>query len=223
MKYIVASESAETKVVGDYPQGGQMIEPYDLRAANSIWSIAKYKGQLVPFVPNMGQIKLDPKAKITDIISLGLLHGSGLWINTKVKQILDNSNLPPHQYFKTVIKHKIQSYEYYWFHIATDLRSEIDFSSSFFYQGREDSGNKETGYQFEDYADYLDYTTTDDRMKYGLPRAKTLFFLKKFNPKFDIFYIGKFDHSTYISNELKSKLLERDITGLDFIEGPLKG
>lgn len=131
MEWYSLRTSTDEKVTGTHPQTDGMRYGYDLRKADSIWNIPNLK--LPDFEPDLDYFVLDKKAKLTDVISTGLISASGFILNDRVKNIFDRFKLPAHKYFPAKVMCKKEIHDnYYWFHLLDDCVNNIDFENSKF-------------------------------------------------------------------------------------------
>jgi len=79
--------------------------------------------------------KLEPKAKLTDVLSQAAISAYGFLVNNKVKQILEGFNLMEHRYYKCLVKDQNGVvHEYYWLHLSDpSLVLTIDYPKSKFF------------------------------------------------------------------------------------------
>ena len=207
--YSVKSQTDE-KIIGAYPQTNGMTPEYDLKKKNSVWNIPNLK--LPDFEPDFDSFNLDKKAKLTDVISTGLISACGLLLNDKTKQILSRFNLPKHIYYPATIWHKKEILKnYYWLQFAHDNTNEIVFESSqfelthplpFFREESITLRNKEYAIVMATKAANPDYELFPDKI--SLKNANNL----------DLLIFGFLYNNIYINNNLASALATANISGL---------
>ena len=210
--YYILKNAAGTKETGsDYPQIADMVGLYDYDVDDSIHKVADYQGVKIPIPINFGVIKMRSKSKFSDIISAAVILGMGLIVSKRVKLILESVKLVDHEFYPLKIQHKGSINEdYFWVHIISDLRNEIDYSRSTFFSGRSEGVRNLT---FNSFHDYIKYDKEQD--EFGSLRATKLFFHKDWQNDLDLFCISEFDKNIYISQTLLLLLRKNSITGFE--------
>ncbi len=205
-------KSSDEKITGTHPQTDGMKYGYDLRKVNSIWNLPNKK--LPDFDPDFDHFVLDKKAKLTDIISTGLISASGLIVSEKIKEIFSLYRLPDHKYFKAKVSHKKIVYnDYYWLHFISDNVTLIDFKKSEFI--RRDT-------HFDDDQELLTVANASDLLK-----ERQITSLRHIFPKtlqllnheaYDFLYFNDFWNKYYINEKLLNKLKDLNCSGFDYIK-----
>ena len=133
MNYYSISHEFDPKVIGKVEiQIHDMISNDYLEGDNSIYNMP-YK-TFPTTAPNLNGLQLSPKAKLTDILGC-IFITRGLIINKRVKEILDNFNLPKHQFYPIVLhKGKKKMTDFFWFYYIFNIENHIDFEKSLFYE-----------------------------------------------------------------------------------------
>lgn len=153
--------------------------------------------------------ELQPKAKLTDVLSQAAISAHGLLVNKKVKDLLEEFNIMQHRYYKCLVKDlKDVTHDYYWLHMVNDFKNTIDYSTSKFYWTK--STFRKGPINLSSYDDYLKQKK-ENGILWGVGIEKVAF--KNF-PFFDIFSCIPFDMGIYISKKLKEKLHKENITGV---------
>lgn len=212
--YYILEESAGTKETGpEYPQAQEMVEPYDYDATDSIYVTSYYDGKELPCSPNMTAIKVEPRAKLTDVLSVAMLSASGMLISKRLQLLLQDFLLVNHKFYPATIEYKRMRYDdmYVYLHLISDLRDCVDYERSVFY-------SPVTGYandlRFKSKEDILAYYETVD--KHHTLKSKQIAFLPSFG-NYDLFYISNFNKNIYVSQRLHDHLLENKVTGVSFL------
>lgn len=132
MNYYALSTSTDLKVVGSYTQTDGMGPTYDLSKPTSVWNIPDL--QVPDFEPDFDFFTLSSKAKLTDVISTGLITASGFIVNEKVKALFERMKLPSHRFYPAKVMYKGHKTDYFWFQIEDNilLKDAIDFTKSEF-------------------------------------------------------------------------------------------
>jgi len=132
MNYHKLSTSTDESIVGKVTQTEGMGGLYDLRKSTSVWKIPSLEP--MSFEPDLDYFNLEKKAKLTDVISTGLITAPGFILNEKVRSIFDQYKLPKHRYYPAKVVLKGVKHDYFWFHIEENivLDNVIDFGRSEF-------------------------------------------------------------------------------------------
>lgn len=157
--------------------------------------------------------QLEPKAKLTDVLSQANISVYGLLVNKKLKDLLKKFNLIQHHYYKCLIKdHKGIIHDYYWMHIYDNsIIDKIEYAKSKFYL--RESGFREKDIELNSFEDYknkmealgIHYTVSADKLVLS----------SKFDNSLDLFNVPLFTKKKIIiSEKLKEELLSQKITGI---------
>jgi hypothetical protein len=131
MEWYVLKVSTGDDIGKKYPQTDGMRIGYDFNKPNSIWNL--HTGEFPDFEPDLDYFVLSSSAKLTDVISTGLITATGFIVSDKVKNIFNQFNLPAHKYYPTSILHKkVLHNNYFWLHFGEDNINLIDFKKSSF-------------------------------------------------------------------------------------------
>lgn len=181
---------------------------------------------LPDFEPVFKPIKFERGSREVDIIKdyKGSIGGKGFVISKKVKQIFENSNLPKHKIYPLTYNRKLNKDEYeqvhdlyFWIQfIFEDNYNWFDFSKTRFYL-RQEIGSEFENIEIKDVDELKKYfEIADDR------NMRVLFHEYLFNKNYkgqDIFYLHDIIRLPIISENLKNKLIENKVTGIeDFLE-----
>jgi len=157
--------------------------------------------------------ELQPKAKLTDVLSQAAISARGLLVNQKVKDLFSQFNLMQHRYYKCFIKDlKGKTHEYFWLHLSDySLLNTINYSKSKFY-------TKESGFR----EDEISLISFDD-YKAKLKELGSLWTISSdyleldtnFNKELDLFVIPIFDKHIYASEKLKEAIDSTHISGIN--------
>jgi len=219
-QFYILGKACGTKETGNvFPQSTSMIDDYNYKATNSCWNLRH--DQFPEFIPNLHAFKLDKKAKITDLISIGSIY-FGFLINQNLKKILNEFYLPEVRFYQSYISYKNSiNNNYYFLHNIHHYSEKIDFNKTKFYIS-DSFGNKQT-------ISILNASELNNY--YKIHKVSTMLriitnkyiFKDNYIPEHDLFQISFTDSCTYISHRLKTALEEAKITGIeitpvDFIE-----
>lgn len=206
MKYYYIDETREIKTIGHYPQTSASkdkrghFDGYDSQ-------LRMYYNRFPDFEPKYA-LDLHSNSIATDIIDKASLP-FGFVVGQKLKNLLEELNLPPHRFYPINVYGT--ELNYYWFHYITNIWNYIDFESS----------EIEVVHKFKfNVEEIKTFTSFDEIMtfKKSLPRQNILRFgairLNNNFPNYDIFEITGPQYFTLISEKLKNKLLEKNITGI---------
>lgn len=156
-------------------------------------------------------IPLDKPAKHSDFISVGALL-SGFVINEKVRAILSTSKLPPHRFYQVTFDQAGKMVEgYYWLYFNLfDGSKFINYQKSVF-DTKEEEQTLGKNISIESCNDYINLTR---RMNRGVGVEKIVFDTT-FDSSIDLFGMRFWGSRNYISERLKRKLEEKNITGYE--------
>lgn len=170
------------------------------------------------FLPNLDTeilFKLEPKAKLTDVLSQGAIAAHGLLVNRKVIDIFASFNLMKHKYYKCLVKDKKDNtHEYFFLHLADNFTEKIDYEKSIFYSTRSTFRQEEI--KISSYEDYLKKQNLNNFL-WGVEIDK-ISFDKSNNISHDLFSSIPFDMGIYITLKLKLALEEYNISGITIKE-----
>jgi hypothetical protein len=159
--------------------------------------------------------ELENRAKLTDILSQAAISADGLLINEKVKTVFENFNLMNHIFFPVSIKTKDGVLNYYWLHLNESFISAIDYKNSTFcwteYELEQDSVDI---ISFEDYI----VKKKKNGIYWGVNGETIKLLPNKFKDEIDLFNLGPFDFTIYISDRLKEALEKANISGIEIEE-----
>lgn len=202
-----ASDTPETGPV--FPQIEGMRPGYDFKKPNSIHNL-NFNG-LPDFQPDLDYFILDKKAKLTDVLS-SMISGFGFLISEKMKNILEQFRLPEHGFYPASIAvDNTKLNNYFWFLPIYKLSDHVDYAKTTLY-------SKDTFNNVEK----LDVNSAEDvvrlRPKIGYTKkivSEKIYFKNGFKLNLDLFMIGVFNFSIYLTEDLKSVLINEKITGIE--------
>lgn len=214
MQYYLIKTSIEKTIIGpEYPQIQTMGGNVNRDAPNSLYNV--YSNEFPSFVPNLNYFILHKNANLTDVLSAAMIS-YGFIVNNKVKNILEQFNLPPHIFYSATVEHNGKFYDnYFWFFFTGDILDFIDYDRTKFYitdmvdNKIEDCKNINSVISFKNLKEIL----PDDR-----DINSDLIFLKKSTlDNYDLIKIPFGNYRSYVSEKLFNKL-NIDITGFSFSE-----
>jgi hypothetical protein len=197
------------KITTDSPNVYPQTECLTVFSAEAIspWKI--HDGINVPL-----SFKLKKKAILTDVVT----HISGpaedFLISKRMKDIFDSCNIMQHQYFNAILRTNKGVHDYYWLHLSQpDLARKIDFKKSEFVQTE---WCVEKGIIcLDSYDHYIRLKSQDNLASLGVNINKIVM-LKEFDRTLDLFYLLPFDSTVYVSEKLKKKIEDAEVTGVSF-------
>lgn len=213
MQYYKISPAAGTKETGQaFPQLDDINPEYDFYAPDSVYKINAFK--IPDFIPNLDYFILNPKAKLTDVLSQAAISAYGLMVSKKFKNLLSEFNIQEHRFYKAKIKTKNDFITYYWMHLGeTNILNEIDYSKSSFYIKK---GLKRIPLTISSYKDYQEKRKNADTL--SVIKTEQLYLQKQ---EHDLFIVPFLDGNIYISNELYNKIISQ-ISGISIDTSILK-
>lgn len=215
MKHYIISNSADKKEVGHYIQTVMGEVPnengeFDNNARSNL------NNENFPnFIPNL-EFELEPKAKITDIVSASDIIARGLLINDKVRSLLSNFNIMNHKFYDGRLKTKDKILPYYWLHIANNSFSGIDFDKSTFCIA-DLIGNPISLIIVKDENDYYEKNALCEDMNSII--IDKLIFNDHFRAlNLDLFFFPQIHQYIIASERLINEIEKQKITGLKYKE-----
>jgi hypothetical protein len=212
MQYFSIKTSPEKKIIGtEYPQIQTMDGTVNRKAPNSLYNV---NSDAFPnFVPNLNYFLLHKNAKLSDVLSAAMIS-YGFILNDKVKSILQQHKLPPHEFYPATVNHNGRFYNnYFWFFYISDVLDFIDYDKTrFFVCDMVD--NKIEDCKIIHSADLLrnlKEILPDDRKI----NSDLVFFKKTLIERYDLFKITFGDYRSYISERLYDNLKNNNITGFN--------
>lgn len=206
MKYFLitsATDKKETGVLG--PQCMVFPKGYNLQWYEQQNSMTKLNNGAFPQNNPDLLFELDKKANLTDFISQSIISARGFLINEKVKNIFKGFLLPEHKFFQAQVCFQNKVFIYYWLHLLDNNYSNIDYSSSKFYEGIT-QGWKNVDASIQSLNDIVNFR-----------KEKKLIFTEKLILNgilpYDIFLYSLIHQDIFVSEKLVQKLIQNKITG----------
>lgn len=170
---------------------------------------------------NSIRLNLDRGSKITDALSVGDLSLQGFPLRTKFCDIIQSFNLSKIQ-FVDIIDKDLKDYKFMFFN--SDLTYQLDYEKSNFILIEDFLGDIEVldnNIPKDREAVIKTYLDNFEPLTFIIPQ-KGYHFIEDFNIfEYDVFRIGQFDDSFYISERVKNALESNNITGVEFAESSL--
>jgi hypothetical protein len=199
-----------------YPQIQKMSPGYNYNLPNSVYALDRKTTEFPDFTPNLDYFVLHNRAKLSDILSASVLNSCGFIVSEKFKKLIEGFNIMPHQFYDANVYYKKEKHPYYWMHIIGNMYSFVDYKKSVFFIYHNFSHN--IGYisidSFEDYLMQKEKIETNNPTKTVTVWAEKIHLNNNFGSTLDFFKIGRFNSQYFISNRLKLKLQENNITGV---------
>lgn len=213
MKTYKLQNSIKLKEIGTFPQIQKVSKGYDLNKIDSIYNITKFTDSFPDPAPDFSALAPETKAKMTDYISCAYINPySGLLVNSKLKELLQKHELPPHKFYEfSITDRNGNSYNYNWMHFLSPKYAEEWINlrkSKFILQPDKIAININSP---------SDYAEKKSKLKGHQYIQAELASLYK-QPYFDLFQIGFGDFAIYISERLKESFINNNISGIDITE-----
>lgn len=133
IEYFIFRAACNTLETGSvYPQVQKMSPEYDYDSANSVHNLSRETDNIPYFEPNLDYFIVSGKAKLTDLLSVSVMHG-GFLISQKLKNLFEQHKLPLHKFYPAKVNFKKEFFQYYWIHIISKFDYFVDFSKSSFF------------------------------------------------------------------------------------------
>ena len=167
---------------------------------------------------NSIRLNLDRGSKITDALSIGDLSLQGFPLRAKFCDIIQDFNLNKIQ-FVDIIDKDLKDYKFMFFN--SDLTYQLDYEKSNFILIEDFLGDIEVldnNIPKNREAVIKTYIDNFEPLSFIIPQ-NGYHFIEGFNIyEYDVFRIGQFDDSFYISERVKKALEANNITGVVFTE-----
>lgn len=210
MKYYQITNQIGTIEVGKniYPQTDGLVGKNTFNSTNS-FSIFNHHNLPENFKAQE-KIKLAHSANKTDFISTAIISGHGFIISDNVRKLLDEHHIVNHKYYELPLIQKNQEIKgYYWFQMYEPKQEYVVFSKSKF-QVRRFSKIIKDEIVFKSIDDYWEQKRN---YKPGeLFRSKIIYIKPN---DLDFLYLGVGDSKYLISEKLKKRMEEINITGYE--------
>lgn len=212
MKYYIIEES----LAGVYPK----VKCDTINEADIASKFSNYIGKVNPQSLNL-HYTLKYHAKVTDVLTSLSCGNFNFLVSERFKQLLEEANLAGHIFFKASVMQKEKELRYYMLTLLTDEKvlGYIDYAKSKF---------RETEYGFK-YVGPITINSYKHFRELFEAAANTIFdvtsekliMAEDFDRSLDMFTFKTFDRKVYISEKLKRKIEEANITGVE-ISGPVE-
>ena len=169
-------------------------------------------------------LKFNGKSKITEAV----YYFFRLYVNERIKNILEEYNIIKHQYIKATFKTKSNELlSYYYLHIPLPgVTDYVDYKKSTFTEttilGVDKSIVNDVDVNSKEEIRAKEIEKQKDLL-YSI-QTKDIVFSKEFDPKTDIFILldrpSGYDY--FVSERLKNRLEQENVTGIVFKEYPYK-
>lgn len=216
MNYYKLDHAVDTKETGSqYPQVQKMAPGYNYKASNSVHALSRENQEFPSYTPNLDCFILHSKARLTDLLSVAVIYG-GFLISPKLKELVEQLNLPKHKFYSAKVTHGNKICDYYWMHIICDLSDFVDYEKSkfFVYNYMHDLGSIIVNSK-EELLDKRVQLKQDNPGEALTIWSKKIVLCNSFDTSLDLFEIGNFDRNCYVSERLKFGLEKAGITGID--------
>lgn len=214
MEYFIIRPAVDTKETGpEYPQLDTFNHIDNTKERPILVANKTPVGELPPDDLNFDYFEIKKKkVKLTDIMSSSFIKG--FVVSTKFKKILETCNVDKHKFYPIKIKRNNEWItDYYYLHIASNLRNYIDYRKSKFYVGTLLGKEKYELENIDSYEDLIRKNISADKGE--LIEAKYLYLSSNFPFQLDLFKTNTFNYSVFISGRLKDKIIENNLTGID--------
>jgi Immunity protein family (Imm11) len=221
MKCYTFQPACDTKETGSqYPQVQKMKPGYNYKASNSVHALSRAHERFPDYRPDFDYFILHSWAKMTDLLSVAVISG-GFLISERLKYIFEQFIVAPHKFYRVRLKYKNTFYDnYYWMHIICNLTDFVDYQQSTFfiyYNYSHNLGNISVKSK-EEYLKKLDNLKIDNPDKNITIWADKIKLTDGFDTSLDLFMIGTFNADYYISESLRSAIINAKLTGCNIVQ-----
>lgn len=109
-----------------FPQHQEMGRGYDYDAPDSVHRVPL--DSLPAFEPNFNTVVVHGHARLTDLLSSGVIVVAGYLVSPRLREVLEGSRLPLHRFYPVPMTHRGKSVSgYSWLHLpaaAVDIRHD---------------------------------------------------------------------------------------------------
>lgn len=176
--------------------------------------------------PNFDYLIVEKKANMTDFIScIGIVNAVGFIISERAKQLFEQFNLMPCNFYPARLLHRNKFYEYFWMHLAADYINHIDYSKSSFVI-RKPPLYETPNWDEQKMPVEIDSPQTIIAIRKQNAGVRTispvnLFMNGSFNNNTDLFAFSSFDKDrVIISEKLGRAIIDQQLTGIELRELP---
>ncbi len=213
--YYFINFSTDLKIIGHYPQVEHISHEchLSLSSPHSLKNIVSWK--FPDKAPMLDYLILHKKAKLTDVLSFGMISAQGFLVSERFKEILEQLHLMPHKFYPAKIEYKGTFFNYFFLHLVSSSYDIIDFQKSKFYIS--DIGLSKVGdIKFENEENFLLKKKNLILNESKSIRAQKLYFRNEFeNNPIDMFYFTGLHFEVFISQKIKSAIEVMEVTGLN--------
>lgn len=129
-QFYILKPAVGTKETGMAYPAVESYDDYDFNGPNSVHKLDS--DSFPDFIPDI-RYKLVKRAKLCDVMEKSNISSNGLLINEKVKTVLEQYKMIPHEYYPATIEDKGIIHQYYWLHFVwKNGINHLDFANSKF-------------------------------------------------------------------------------------------
>ncbi|NOQ72361.1 MAG: hypothetical protein GQ574_10195 [Crocinitomix sp.] len=165
--------------------------------------------------------ELNENAIITDFLSMSRMK-PGMLISNKLKELITQFTLPKCEFIESLIYFDKSPEKAFWMNLYEEMYNFIDYNKTEFIKSKNSIFDKNT-------IEKLGFLSKNELI--NLVKEKDLFdrisplngyvFQDDFVTQTDIFRIGLMDQNIYVSERLKDRILQENLSGFRFIEKSL--
>ena len=225
MKYLFLKGETDPKIIGkQFHQTVGVPDGLNIQFYTGENGTSTLNNKVFPLDKTNFYWELKETAKLTDRLNVGNITAEGLFVNDKIKNILENQKLPEHRWYKgTIIENSYiakkkgreqRKYTYWWLHLLDFPYATLDWQNSYFYKsyfGDDPVGDK---LLFNNYDELIE-TRMKDR-EHSIKFGNLVF--KDSVDNYDLFYLGRPVSNIICSEKLMTILQKEKVTGFKFVE-----
>ena len=209
MSYFQLAFEDDVHEVGAYPQISEVLASYDTSSSKAFTQLKydqKPEGQI-----DLSGFVFDSRAKVTDVLSCWMLFSSeGLFVNEKVKKLLNGFALKNCQYLEAIIHKGAELYNYQFLFVMHALNL-VDFKASTI------EAKHIADFRMEPIS--VEIKSSEDFLlqykEYYKKERKLAFKRVVLNDEVDLMRLP-FNAHIYVSDRLRNEIECQQITGLRF-------
>jgi hypothetical protein len=163
--------------------------------------------------------RLDPKAIITDVLSIGTQPFKGILVSQKMYEIIKQFPVNQMNAIEATVHYRGKYLDYVWLDFFGDLTDSIDYDKTIFHLKIQ--GFLSATYENLEIENTRDKLIELDKTIAGLTKRiipKKIYCFRDSINNNHIVRIGHFDLNFYFSEGLKKELEKNHLTGFDLIE-----
>ena len=193
-----------------YPQVEHMGPGYPWDHPNSITNIKHCEP--LESKPSLNSLHLDSKTYLTDLITQSYSYARYLLISGRFLEILDTCAIQPNEIYQATVFYKGKESEYHWVHFNYEVENDINFTESQFCIRRSGKGLEQCDFADKNEMKAVYNQLADEDSGDVLPKKIVFNSIHNFE---DLFYLQLTKRWLFVSDRLKTKIDDEDLSGFE--------